>query len=627
MLSAHHLRAPAVLLVLFSTLGALLLLSRQSAHAQTTNQTPQLFDYEVQTMALINQERRQAGAPPLRWNRELTNAARWFAWDAVENHSAGFCDHTDSQGGSPGDRMRKFGYTHMNGWAENAVCGYSSPAIVVRAWMNSESHRVNLLNPAFREMGVGYYRSAAGRGYVVLDLSNDPDFAPAIINDEAAYTTTSQVKLYIYDQAYNGADATGLVHVGPTQAMQISNNPDFAGAQWEPYVTEKAWTLEAGSGWRTVYVKTRDAAGRTTLLNDVIYIGQQEPADQLTLDHASAYLDSFTLPVLPNNGYRSISFSLSWLVDNGDSMVQLIYGRGERVPDSAATSGTGYRLFGAGSSQLSITSNAWSGGTPTVAYFRLKVSDNSGGNELIRISVLDGIQEVGHLSLRGQDFAAAGAYQEFAVPFAMAAGSSSSMLTLQLTRAATGGADVFWDNAALMTAPQAAAAPLTWKAPGAYYRSHGVQARFSNPDGTISPAIDVYPWSGQIDPAPTLTPAPTPTPAPSAPQIIAQPTSIWLTTADPATPPSTASVTVQCQNCGQAAWSANATQTWLTVAQVGSQLNVGANTNGLAEGVYQGQIELTGAGVPEVAIPVTLLVGDAAVLLTQRVYLPVTVRN
>ena len=46
---------------------------------------------------------------------------------------------------------------------ENIAAGQKTPAQVVRAWMNSEGHRNNILNPDFTQIGVGY--TYTGRGY------------------------------------------------------------------------------------------------------------------------------------------------------------------------------------------------------------------------------------------------------------------------------------------------------------------------------------------------------------------------------------------------------------------------------------------------------------------------------
>ncbi|MFP3338704.1 CAP domain-containing protein, partial [Micrococcus sp. SIMBA_131] len=39
---------------------------------------------------------------------------------------------------------------------ENIAAGQATPEEVVKAWMNSEGHRKNILNPGYTEIGVGY---------------------------------------------------------------------------------------------------------------------------------------------------------------------------------------------------------------------------------------------------------------------------------------------------------------------------------------------------------------------------------------------------------------------------------------------------------------------------------------
>ena len=66
----------------------------------------------------------------------------------------------------------------------------------IQGWMNSPGHRVNLLDPDFNEIGVGYYRrDSDGRGYVTQDFGNDAVYAPVIIENEALSTTSPNVNL------------------------------------------------------------------------------------------------------------------------------------------------------------------------------------------------------------------------------------------------------------------------------------------------------------------------------------------------------------------------------------------------------------------------------------------------
>jgi uncharacterized protein YkwD len=83
---------------------------------------------------------------------ELTQAAQTHAIDMGCNL---FMSHTGSDGSSALDRIIRFGYPY-NWWGENVAAGWSTPAAVMTAWMNSQPHRDNILNPNFTEIGIGY---------------------------------------------------------------------------------------------------------------------------------------------------------------------------------------------------------------------------------------------------------------------------------------------------------------------------------------------------------------------------------------------------------------------------------------------------------------------------------------
>ena len=134
-------------------------------------QTPELAFDEAQAVYVTNLQRRAHNLPPLRWNRQLTEAARWFAWDSTENRVSGFCGHQDTQGHWPDWRATAFGYKGRAG-SENAFCGYVTPQQAVAGWMNSPGHRANILQTDAREISVGYYRRTTdGRGYITTVAS------------------------------------------------------------------------------------------------------------------------------------------------------------------------------------------------------------------------------------------------------------------------------------------------------------------------------------------------------------------------------------------------------------------------------------------------------------------------
>jgi uncharacterized protein YkwD len=69
--------------------------------------------------------------------------------------------HDSLNGASPFDRMRATHYVPRNatwwlgeniGWGNGTL---AEPAALVRAWMHSPPHRANILDPHFRDIGVG----------------------------------------------------------------------------------------------------------------------------------------------------------------------------------------------------------------------------------------------------------------------------------------------------------------------------------------------------------------------------------------------------------------------------------------------------------------------------------------
>jgi hypothetical protein len=181
-----------------------------AALAMPQNPPPQPADIiykEMLTVYYGNLARQDNGVPPLRWNAPMTEAARWFDWDSVENRIEPYCGHQDTLGRWPSERVPLFGYKGACG-AENCYCGYMEPQAAIDGWMNSPGHRANLLDPNSREIGMGYYvRTSDGRGYLTQDFGTDAVYPPVIIDQEAPNTTDTAVDLYIYDRSGGGAFA------------------------------------------------------------------------------------------------------------------------------------------------------------------------------------------------------------------------------------------------------------------------------------------------------------------------------------------------------------------------------------------------------------------------------------
>ncbi|MFB7052177.1 CAP domain-containing protein [Streptomyces vinaceus] len=105
----------------------------------------------AEVVALVNQERAKVGCSALTVNPELTAAALNHSQD-MASHST--MSHTGSDGSDPGERITRSGFNWMT-YGENVAYGYSTPEQVMTGWMNSPGHRENILNCAFKEIGVG----------------------------------------------------------------------------------------------------------------------------------------------------------------------------------------------------------------------------------------------------------------------------------------------------------------------------------------------------------------------------------------------------------------------------------------------------------------------------------------
>ena len=494
----HKNLSSLVLLIFLSLIFGISDVARAQSGYDPTVQTPSLLNDEARTVYLGNLARRDNGIPPLHWNRQLTHAARWFSWDSTENRASGFCGHQDLQGNPFYYRTSVFGYLGFAG-AENAFCGYVTPEFAIQGWMNSPGHRANLLDPDFNEIGVGYYRrDSDGRGYVTQDFGNDAVYAPVIIENESLSTTSPNVNLYIYDRSTGG----GFAGLGSATEMMVSNDLYFSGASWEPYSSNRAWTLAGGQGWRDVYVKTRDKFNRSLTVSDTIYSGASVPQNELGPAQMASTQSQVTLYHLNGGAFPQAQFSLGWLADDTNETFNKWWGNGESINDVAAWGGTAYRLYpGNGESFAWVYDTGFIKDAPMVAYFRLKVNDNTSSSEVARISVKGGGTEYGPLILHGTDFAAPNQYQEFAISFTFNTNPNDVFLFFNFWR--SGNADLYVDAVSIFSAPQAITSPLTWSVPGDNYRGQGVWVRYTDGSqfSTFSEAttqIATYTISGNV---------------------------------------------------------------------------------------------------------------------------------
>jgi hypothetical protein len=340
-------------------------------------------------------------------------------------------------------------------------------------------------------------------------------------------------------------------------------------------------------------------------VSDTIYLGADVPPDELGAVGMSTTQPQVTLYGLDGGGLPQAQLSLGWLADDTFGTFGLMWGNGERVEDATAWGGTAYRLYpGAGESFAWVWDTTFLKDTPLVAYFRLKVDDNTSGNEVARVSVLAGGVEYGPLSLSGIDFDAPDQYQEFALDFEHHTNPDDAFLIFQFWR--SGEADLYVDAVSIFGASQPVTSPLTWPVPGGNYRGQGVWVRYT--DGTeFSPLTEA---------------------ATAWPSLEVSPLELAFQAGPGGSPPATRTVTVT-EHCAAFDWEVSVGAPWLRAQAAGSTIQVGVNVSGLITGVYSSTVTIspTGvSGVPAALVPVQLTIAPSGVM-THTIFLPLVSRQ
>jgi uncharacterized protein YkwD len=105
------------------------------------------------TLCLLNVQRAKHGLPALKPSMKLRHASERHSRDMVAKH---YFAHGNFFG-----RIEGSGYlrgVHAYTVGENIAWGggpTSSPAQIVRMWMNSPPHRANILNRRYKHIGIG----------------------------------------------------------------------------------------------------------------------------------------------------------------------------------------------------------------------------------------------------------------------------------------------------------------------------------------------------------------------------------------------------------------------------------------------------------------------------------------
>lgn len=127
---------------------------------------------EVTLIKLTNNTREFLGLQPLKENPILNTAAYLKAKDMIEKD---YFSHQSPEGFSSWYWFKKAGYNYQQA-GENLAIGFLDSEEVHQAWLDSPSHKRNLLDPNYREIGLAVLRGdfQGNETTVVVQLLGTP---------------------------------------------------------------------------------------------------------------------------------------------------------------------------------------------------------------------------------------------------------------------------------------------------------------------------------------------------------------------------------------------------------------------------------------------------------------------
>ncbi len=141
---------------------------------------------------LVNIAREKEGLAPLSQSEVLSKVANEKLNDMIENH---YFAHTSPKGKTPWHWFSLENYDYQFA-GENLAINYASAEEQQKAWMNSPTHRKNILNSDYKEIGVAF-----GAGEIDGEMS-----------------------LITVQEFGTRVDAVGLMKEGENSIMQKSTN-------------------------------------------------------------------------------------------------------------------------------------------------------------------------------------------------------------------------------------------------------------------------------------------------------------------------------------------------------------------------------------------------------------------
>ncbi len=176
-------------LPLIAVVGVLLFLNVRSGTLHQSAPAAQVLSASAPSntntyLADTNIQRLADKEQPLNLNAELQAAAQTKANDMAARN---YWSHNTPENNPPWVFVTAQGYDYQK-LGENLAAGFNGPQAVVSAWMASQPHRENVLDPTYTDAGFGvaynpnYTSAGGGPRFIVVAFYGRPGNAPAVPN-------------------------------------------------------------------------------------------------------------------------------------------------------------------------------------------------------------------------------------------------------------------------------------------------------------------------------------------------------------------------------------------------------------------------------------------------------------
>jgi uncharacterized protein YkwD len=133
--------------------------------------TDSLSGIDLELFNSHNAERAKGGLAPLRIDAALVSVARQRANDMA---SKNYFSHTSPSGETAFILLNRSGYAYATAGENIARNNYpeaQSASVAMNGFMNSPSHRVNVMDPKFRSIGIASVTASGGMKYIAVIFS------------------------------------------------------------------------------------------------------------------------------------------------------------------------------------------------------------------------------------------------------------------------------------------------------------------------------------------------------------------------------------------------------------------------------------------------------------------------